>query len=303
MNNHGCFFEIILHSVICVWVCVCVLWWVCVCVCMCMLPTDMSLKKDNPAEVRVFSSYHVGLGDPTQVLRLCKKCLCLLNLRADHMDISYSLKYSHLKSVSCNGAIWIMYTKGCCRGVGFKLPSQVCLNSELIRTRNTEFNQKVFVNFTLLVSQMMGFFKICFYAMQDNCVFDSLIVVVLLLPENKENHILCSISQCNSIKEFVYFWVHLENTGYFRTDSANYVAKVSGVLSSVASEEVGEDLSCWLYLIFTHLWNSFLFPMIMDKAYIVQVYSALVEIHSKRSPDYNNSHSDRLRSILSTPSH
>lgn len=98
--------------------------------------------------------------------------------------------------------------------MGFELPSQVCLDSELIRTRNIEFNQKMFVSFTLLISQMMGFLKICFYAMQDNCVFDSLVVVVLLLPGNTENHILCcyitrcfikyAISQCNSIKEFLF---------------------------------------------------------------------------------------------------
>lgn len=88
--------------------------------------------------------------------------------------------------------------------MGFKLPSQVCLKSELIRNRNIEFNQKVFASFTLLVSQMMRFLKICFYATQDNSVFDSLVVVVLLLPENKENHSLCSISQCNSVKEFVF---------------------------------------------------------------------------------------------------
>lgn len=56
--------------------------------------------------------------------------------------------------------------------------------------------------------------SVCQLYPADNCVFDSLVVAVLLLPENKENHILCcyitrcyikyAISQCNSIKEFVF---------------------------------------------------------------------------------------------------
>lgn len=88
---------------VCVSVCLCIV--VGMCVCMHVHAVYRHVKKDNQVEVRVFSSYHVGLGDPTQFLRLGKKCLYLLNLRADHMDISFSLKYFICTGFHATGVI------------------------------------------------------------------------------------------------------------------------------------------------------------------------------------------------------